>query len=295
MAYDLFRSKKEAFAVIKKVTDDAIKKGYKVIGLSASNENEIDPLTREYGLNFDFYFTDQTTLKTIIRSNPGLVELNKGTVMQKLHYNDAEDLKLETLPNANLNMDLDMKRQLDSVLELDQKYRALLSTAQTKAELDSLWGLQHAVDKSNTEFIEKIIEKHGYPGKSLVGEPTNKAAWYVIQHSEKIPDYLDLMKEAGKNGELPFRNVAMMEDRYLMGENKEQIYGTQGMTYFIDGEEVGFMWPIKDAENVNQRRKEAGFTQDIEEYSLELGITYKPVTLEEAEKLRQRMINSNKN
>ena len=52
-------------------------------------------MSKEYKLNFDFYFCDETALKTIVRSNPGILELNKGTILQKLHWNDLEDLKLE--------------------------------------------------------------------------------------------------------------------------------------------------------------------------------------------------------
>ena len=47
---------------------------------------------KQYGCTFDFYFCDGTTLKTIERANPSLVVLHKGTIMQKLHYNDSEQL-----------------------------------------------------------------------------------------------------------------------------------------------------------------------------------------------------------
>jgi hypothetical protein len=53
-----------------------------------------EALKEEYGLHFDFYFCDMTTLKTIVRSNPGVLELQKGTILQKLHWNDALELKL---------------------------------------------------------------------------------------------------------------------------------------------------------------------------------------------------------
>ena len=97
VAYNLVNSEYEGFDNIKSITDAAINKGYKVIGLSASSMEDTEALKSERKLNFDFYFCDETTLKTIVRSNPGILELQEGTVMQKLHWNDALDLKLESL------------------------------------------------------------------------------------------------------------------------------------------------------------------------------------------------------
>ena len=44
-----------------------------------------------YGLTNQtpFAFTDETTLKTMVRSNPGWVVLNKGSVAKKFHHNDS--------------------------------------------------------------------------------------------------------------------------------------------------------------------------------------------------------------
>lgn len=95
IAYDLGKSNYSAFEEVKLVTESAIEKGYKVIGMSASSEDFALKLQKEYKLNFDFYFTDQTTLKTIVRSNPGVLVLEKGTIKQKVHFNDLGDLKFE--------------------------------------------------------------------------------------------------------------------------------------------------------------------------------------------------------
>ncbi|MGI9551345.1 MAG: BT_3928 family protein [Aurantibacter sp.] len=95
VAYDLRKSKINAFSELKKVTDKAAANGYKVIGMSASNERQTTSLKEEHQLNFDFYFTDETTLKTIVRSNPGILVLKWGTIEQKAHYNDFGDLDLE--------------------------------------------------------------------------------------------------------------------------------------------------------------------------------------------------------
>ncbi len=92
IAYDLAKSNLNAFLGIKKVTDLARDKGYKVIGMSASNEQYTKMIIDEYQLGFDFYFTDETALKTIVRSNPAVLVLEKGTIIQKVHYKDIEEL-----------------------------------------------------------------------------------------------------------------------------------------------------------------------------------------------------------
>lgn len=93
IAYDLAKSELQVFENVKVHTDEAQKKGYKVIGMSASGEGESSAIGKEYDLNFDFYFTDMTTLKTIVRSNPAILVLEKGTILQKKHYNDFGELE----------------------------------------------------------------------------------------------------------------------------------------------------------------------------------------------------------
>jgi uncharacterized membrane protein YphA (DoxX/SURF4 family) len=283
ISYNLARAERDGLIKLKATAKNALQKGYKVIGLTASGPKEQQQIANEYGFNFDFYFCDETALKTIVRSNPGILELNKGTILQKLHWNDLEDLKLESLPNATPNMNFDLKRQLDSIKVLDQKYRG--------ENYNENWKLQDAIDSTNTIFIENIFKEYGYPGKSLVGEPTNNVAWFVIQHSNKIPEYINLMREAGKSGELPMTDVAMMEDRYLMTKGEEQVYGTQGnIENYNKDKLIKMIWPIKNADQVNKRREEVGFEQTIEEYSKLLfgdDFEYKSYTLEDINILRK--------
>lgn len=301
VAYNIDKTETEGYGNIKRAVERAMKAGYNVIGMTSSGEDVYNAFAKAYELPFDFYFTDETVLKTIIRSNPGIVSLNKGTIIQKLHYNDAEDLELKELPNANPKLDLKLKFTLDSIAVLDQRYRKLMQVQddteratmgkemglQPEDYTGDLWERQIAIDTMSLKMVKRIIAQNGYPGKTLVGEPTNTAAWYVIQHNpEQIPEYLSLMQEAGKEGELPFRLVAMMEDRYLMNEGKPQKYGTQGMTY---GDSPSFIWPIENPENVNERRLEAGFDQTIEEYASDLfsgDFKYEVISLEEAERRR---------
>lgn len=280
IAYSLGNTEKDGYIAVKEITDRALKNGYNVIGLSASTQEMTETLTEDYKLNFKFYFCDETTLKTIVRSNPGILELDNGTIKQKLHWNDASKIELPVVENSKPKLDLSLKQRLDSIGNLDQKYRKLMQTRsmEDRKKLGESMGLSEAeysgdlsamqkvLDSVNMIFVEKYFIQNGYPGKSVVGDESSLIAWNVLQHNpDKIPLYLPLVKKAAEAGELPKTSAAMMEDRYLMMEGKPQVYGTQGMSY--DDARGSFIWPIENPETVNDRRKEAGFTETIEEYA----------------------------
>ncbi len=93
--YNLAKSEAEGLTTLKSITDDATKKGYKVVGITASNIESQQEIANAYNLNFDFYFCDEKALKTVIRSNPGVLKLKQGTIIQKLHWNDIDDLSFD--------------------------------------------------------------------------------------------------------------------------------------------------------------------------------------------------------
>lgn len=208
---------------------------------------------------------------------------------------------------AQNSINQDLKKELDVILKSDQilreysdfmtteirKEEILKETGYSKEELSNnkIWIIINKQDSINLIKIEEIISKFGYPGKTLVGEPTNEAVWYVIQHSDKIPKYFPLIQKAGENKEITFTKVAMMQDRLLRYEGKEQLYGTQGAGQYILNKVTGkeeffyFIWPIKNHKEVNKLRKKAGFTDTVEENAKKMEIEYKPYTLDEINKL----------
>jgi hypothetical protein len=145
-----------------------------------------------------------------------------------------------------------------------------------------LVGLMQAADSSGIRRIRTIIQRYGYPGKTLVGTPTNEAAFYVIQHSNSISRYLPLIKQAADKGELPFRLYAMMLDRHLMYTGKSQLYGTQGCGY---NGQPPFIWPIDDPAHVNERRQKAGFDLSVEQNAQRMDIPYYVLTIEQVRKM----------
>ncbi len=92
--YDLEKVDVNGFPAIKEVTTRAIAKGYTVYGVSASFADDLMFAKEKYNLPFNFLFCDETTLKTMIRANPGVVILDKGTVVEKKNWIDVEELEL---------------------------------------------------------------------------------------------------------------------------------------------------------------------------------------------------------
>lgn len=94
LTYNLALADDAGLKQLEALKQEAVKKGYKVIGMTASPQEEILKITAKYNFTFDYYFADAITLKTIERANPSIVILEKGTVTQKVHYNDIDQLKL---------------------------------------------------------------------------------------------------------------------------------------------------------------------------------------------------------
>lgn len=94
VSYNLDTAEKDGMKKLKSLSDEAIKQGYTVIGLTSSGTDAIQRIKEEYKLNFDFYLCDEKALKTVVRSNPGVLEIDNATVKQKRHWNDFEDFKL---------------------------------------------------------------------------------------------------------------------------------------------------------------------------------------------------------
>lgn len=147
-----------------------------------------------------------------------------------------------------------------------------------------LWAEQTKIDSSNLARAEAILKQYGYPGKTLVGTPTNETVFYLIQHSSKVDTYLPVIKKAAEQNELPFSQYGMMLDRSLMYQGKPQLYGTQVTCRQLIKTKQSrcFVWPITDAKAVNERRKQAGFTLTIEENANRLNAAYEPATTVES-------------
>lgn len=64
----------------------ATQEGYHFIAMTASGPAEIDEFKHKYNALYDFVSVDDIVLKTMIRSNPGLILIKDGTVIANWHW-----------------------------------------------------------------------------------------------------------------------------------------------------------------------------------------------------------------
>lgn len=142
------------------------------------------------------------------------------------------------------NMDLEMR---ESILKSGSLY-------------DGYDKEMEAIHIQNAEKLKKIIDKYGWPGKSLVGQEGANAAFMIAQHSISKPvlqrQFLAELKKAVANGEATPNQEACLEDRILFNEGKPCKYG---MLFDWD-DEGNLIANVDDEALVNERRAKLGLS-----------------------------------
>ena len=169
-----------------------------------------------------------------------------------------------------------LREEILRMKDVDQEARAKLVHGMDKPDPAVLQAAEE-VDRRNTARMKEIVGRHGWPGRRLVGEDGAAAAWLLVQHADRDPEFqvrcLDLMAEAVKKGDASGRNLAYLTDRVLVAQKKPQRYGTQAHT--VDGERVPF--PIEDEAQVDERRSALGMGT-LAEYMKQMEAVYAPKT-----------------
>jgi len=86
--YDIEKTSTSCQGEVVALSEQAQNQGLPVFGVTASLYEEVEAFRHAYEHAFPYFTCDATTLKTVIRSNPGLVLLKNGTVVGKWHHND---------------------------------------------------------------------------------------------------------------------------------------------------------------------------------------------------------------
>ena len=138
------------------------------------------------------------------------------------------------------------------LIEVMQKKPSDLMTI--KPEMDS-------IDSRNQIYVADLLDKHGWPDN--FSESANKAIFLVIDHASKSfsEKYFPFVKEKADKGVISKSDVATLEDRILMKSMQKQKYGTQTISKKNnEGEDVTYVWPVEDAEKVDELRNAVGLT-----------------------------------
>ena len=79
------------YEVINEICEYTTEHGHDFICLTASGMKGVKTWQEMTGAEYEFYNTDETTLKTMIRSNPGLMLIKNGVIIQKWSHNAMPD------------------------------------------------------------------------------------------------------------------------------------------------------------------------------------------------------------
>lgn len=90
--------------LINEIYDYSVEHGYGFYALTSSPDNDIEVWCDKTGAEYPFCLMDDITLKTIIRSNPGLLLIKEGTILNKWSDNQLPDeyVLTDTLDNLEL-------------------------------------------------------------------------------------------------------------------------------------------------------------------------------------------------
>jgi len=86
--HDISKANLSNFDEINELATQCINNSIPFIAVTGSTIKEIEEFKTKHKIDFHFYFSDETPLKTAIRNNPGLVLLNDGYVVEKWSFRD---------------------------------------------------------------------------------------------------------------------------------------------------------------------------------------------------------------
>jgi len=204
-------------------------------------------------------------------SDSDLIPLHNDTRWQPL----LTKIKVGKLSNETY---VQLKNQLDSIYNNDQKYRKniqnfIQNNDSNQKKIDSVLQVMSFHDQINIKKVEKILDVYGWIGSQEIGDKANSALFLVIQHADLTVQkkYLPILKDAVKNNKALPSDLALLEDRIAIGSGKKQIYGSQVGKDSIT--KKFYLLPLDDPENVDNRRLSVGLPI-LSEYLQGFGIKW---------------------
>lgn len=159
------------------------------------------------------------------------------------------------LPKAEARIDEELADELQAMVDKSEKvHRPLLTNRNDSVQI------QKAIvqEQQNMKRMKEIVQKYGWPGRTLVGDEGAKNAFLLVVQSNTDRDFqkacLKVMEKEAAKGEVDWKDVAFLTDQLRVLDGLKQRYGTQVK---INKGKVTF-YAIEDEKNVDKRRKEIG-------------------------------------
>jgi hypothetical protein len=193
-----------------------------------------------------------------------LVHDTTGELIKKQVYEDGNKISevcYKTSAQKNINDSLvEVIKNLDQQFNLynDSLRIAEQNSGKSSKQYDRYRSLNNLNSLKVLSDIDNIIQKFGYPGKTLVGNQSpiifSIISNFTIQYKEK---YYDVITSAADEGELDWSDVAFFVDKVKVAKKEKQLYGTQ----FVIKENNILYYPIEDKGLLNERRIKKGLEE----------------------------------
>lgn len=178
--------------------------------------------------------------------------------------------------------DSSLAKELSIILNDDQKVREEIEGLRSKypadtmlliAENKRLTTIMKKQDSINLIKVVNILNSVGWPAPEVVGQKGSNTPFWIIQHAgiDTQVKYLPLVRRAVSDGKVSGENLALLEDRVLLGTGKRQLYGTQIGGNIVTNE--FYVMPLNDPDNVDKRRASIGL-EPLSQYITDWNITW---------------------
>jgi hypothetical protein len=151
--------------------------------------------------------------------------------------------------------DSSVKKVLIAMANADQVMR--------EAAIDKSAPWDYSLDNKHTKKLKQIVAEYGWPTIPRVGVEASNDAWLIAQHADHDRAFqkqcLEILKSLPPD-DISMHNIAYLEDRLLVAEQKPQVYGTQ---FQGKGKDLRPQL-IQDEGHVDQRRKAVGLNSMAE-------------------------------
>jgi hypothetical protein len=93
VSYDLEKGATKGFEKVSVLADIIYGNGYSVVVLTGSLMEDVESFRQKYSAELEYYNADDIELKTMVRSNPGLILIKDGIVLEKWAWRDFPDFE----------------------------------------------------------------------------------------------------------------------------------------------------------------------------------------------------------